>query len=165
MHPNPTQKEYEAYIKEALETLLRHLGVVVTGIAVDVDEKTKTTRFVIETPDSALLIGDRGDRLMAFNHIMKRMVEKHFGETEGGFMIDVNGYRKKQLDDLRAKAHMLAERARYFKSSVEMDPMSSYDRMIIHSEFSDVPDITTESTGGGKGRRIILRYVEVSVEE
>lgn len=157
--------EQVTYIKEALEAILKHLAITVTELSIDTNEKTNSTRFLVSTPDSALMIGDHGDRLMALNHIMKRMLEKRFGNVEGGFMIDVNDYRKKQLDDLRAKAHMLAERARYFKSSVEMDPMSSYDRMIIHSEFSDVPDITTESTGGGKGRRIILRYVEVSVDE
>lgn len=158
----------QEFIHSALEEMLKHLGVSVTDLGVEIDDKTGSARFIISTPDSALLIGERGDRLMALNHIVKRMIEKKFGEITatdgGGFMIDVNDYRKKQLDTLRAKAHMLAERARYFRSSVEMDPMSSYERMIIHSEFADTPDITTESTGGGKSRRVVLRFVEVVVE-
>ncbi len=150
-------------IKESLETMLGHLSVVVDSVTLDDDEKTRTKRFVVATPDSALLIGEKGARLMALNYLLKKILERRFGEIETGFMVDVNDYRKKQLDDLRAKAHMLAERARYFKSSVEMDPMSSYERMIVHSEFAEVPDIKTESAGGGKDRRIVLRYTEVEV--
>ena len=69
-------------------------------------------------------------------------------------------YQKKRIDDVRAKAHILAERARYFKSSVEMDPMSSYERMIVHAEFTNTNDIVTVSTGQGRERRIIIRFSE-----
>ncbi len=158
MNPEQTQ-----LIKESLETMLGHLSVVVQGVTVEDDEKTRTRRFVVATPDSALLIGEKGARLMALNYLLKKILEQRFASVETGFMVDVNDYRKKQLDDLRAKAHMLAERARYFKSSVEMDPMSSYERMIVHSEFAETPDIITESTGGGKDRRIVLRYTEIEI--
>jgi predicted RNA-binding protein Jag len=58
---------------------------------------------------------------------------------------------------------MLAERARYFKSSIEMDPMSSYERMIVHAEFTETPDIATESAGFGKDRHVVLKYTEEKV--
>jgi spoIIIJ-associated protein len=87
-------------------------------------------------------------------------VEKKFGGDATSFMVDINGYQKKHIDDIRVKANILAERARYFKSAVEMDPMSSYERMIVHSEFASVPDIATESSGTGRDRRIILKYTE-----
>lgn len=155
--------EQQNHIKEALKTILQHLSVAVNDLSVDTEGKTQTVRFLVSTPDSALLIGQRGDRLLALNHLLKKIFEQKWGDVEAPFMVDVNDYRKKQLDDLRAKAHMLAERARYFKSSVEMDPMSSYERMIVHSEFAEVPDIQTTSQGGGKERRVVLRFVEVVV--
>ena len=101
--------------------------------------------------------------MLALNHLMKRIVDKKEDESLPSFLVDVNDYQKKRIDDIRARAHMLAERARYFKSSVEMDPMSSYERMIVHAEFTEVPDIKTESTGNGRDRRVVLRYCEEKV--
>ena len=150
----------EEFIINTLRTLLGHLQITVSDITPEIDEKTKSTRFVVATTDSAILIGERGDRLLALNHLIKRIVEKNQTDPDFAFMIDVNDYQKKRVDDIRAKAHMLAERARYFKSTVEMDPMSSYERMIVHSEFADTKDIITESSGVGKDRRVIIKYTE-----
>ncbi len=152
--------EQETYIIDTLKTLLTHLNVAYSDIATEKDERTSSMRFMISTPDSAILIGERGDRLMAINHLVKRMVEKHSDNAELSFLIDVNNYQKKHIDEIRAKANMLAERARYFKSSVEMDPMSSYERMIVHAEFTDTKDIATESTGYGRDRRVTIKYTE-----
>ena len=154
--------EQEKHIRETLETLLGHLGVVITDIVVETDPQTKSSRFVVSTPDSAILIGEHGARLLALNHVMKRIIERGEAPTEP-FLIDVNDYQKKRIDDIRAKAHMLAERARYFKSSVEMDPMSSYERMIVHAQFGEANDIVTESTGQGRDRRVIIRYTESKI--
>jgi spoIIIJ-associated protein len=150
----------EQLIIETIQKLLAHLGVAFTGITVENDVRTKSLRFVIVTTDSLILIGENGARLLALNHLIKRMVEQEPKGDAPSFMVDVNDFQKKHIDEIRAKANMLAERARFFKSSVEMDPMSSYERMIVHSEFSDTPDIATESSGYGKDRHITLRFTE-----
>jgi spoIIIJ-associated protein len=155
---------HETRIRECLDAILKHLQITVNEITSEADPKLSMVRFVVSSPDSALLIGERGARLLALNYLLKKIIEKDFPGVGLSFMVDVNDYQKKHVDELRAKAHMLAERARYFKSSVEMDPMSSYERLIIHAEFTDVPDIKTESTGGGKDRRVVIRYVEKAAE-
>lgn len=152
--------DQKIFIVDTLKSLLAHLQVPYSEIVVENDERTNSLRYMVATPDSAILIGENGDRLMAINHLVKRIVEKQLATTELTFLVDVNGYQKRHIDDVRAKANMLAERARYFKSSVEMDPMSSYERMIVHAEFTTVPDIATESTGYGRDRRVIIRYTE-----
>lgn len=148
------------HITNTLRTILGHLNIVLEGISAETDPATKSLRFEVRTPDSAILIGERGARLLALNHLVKRIAERELKDEELQFFIDVNDYQKKRIDDIRTKAHMLAERARYFKSSVEMDPMSSYERMIIHAQFTEVSDITTESLGQGKDRRVVLKYTE-----
>jgi spoIIIJ-associated protein len=152
--------EHQDYITSTLRTLLGLLGVTVSDILTEEDDRTKSLRFIVQTADSAILIGEHGARLLALNHVIKRMTEKKFPDSPLSFMVDVNDYQKKRIEDIRAKAHMLAERARYFKSSVEMDPMSSYERMIIHAEFTETPDILTESAGSGRERHVVLRYTE-----
>lgn len=150
----------QEHITEVLQTILGFLGISFTEITIEKDEKTGSLRFVIHTPQSATLIGEHGARLLALNHLVKRIVEREEKDEHITFFIDVNDYQKKHIEDIRMKAQVLAERARYFKSSVEMDPMSSYERMIIHSEFTEVPDIKTESVGMGKDRRVVIVYTE-----
>ena len=153
--------EQQEHIINTIKTLLAHLGVAINDVTVESEERTKSLRFLISTPDSSILIGEHGARLLAINHLMKRMVERNMKDHEPlSFFVDVNDYQKKRIDEIRAKASMLAERARYFKSSVEMEPMSSYERMIVHAEFTETPDKSTDSTGFGKERRVVIRYAE-----
>jgi hypothetical protein len=62
-------------------------------------------------------------------------------------------------DSVKAVAHMMAERAKFFKTNIEMDPMSAYERRIIHSFLQNVPEVTTESKGEGADRRVVIKYV------
>ena len=43
--------------------------------------------------------------------------------------------------------------------------MSSYERMIVHSTFSDDPEVTTESEGEGKFRRVILKHTSRVIQK
>ena len=54
---------------------------------------------------------------------------------------------------------MMSERARYFKSNVEVDPMSAFDRRVVHEFLSNMPDLKTESMGFGPTRRVVIKYI------
>ena len=136
-------------------------------VALGVDDATVTVAETprvcacIRVPDAKTLIGMRGETLRALNHIVKRMVETKAGEElRAAFLIDVNGYYENQAETVRAQARMLAQRARLFKHDVEMNPMSPYERMLIHELFSEDLEIKTESQGEGKFRHVVLKYVE-----
>ncbi|MAZ67261.1 hypothetical protein CL652_00630 [bacterium] len=146
-----TQEE----IKNFIETLITKAGI--TFDSIDVEDSSEQLVFQIRTQESAKLIGSRGDTIRALNHIIRKAFEK---DEASRFMIDVNGYRTKKIDDLKQTAKLLAERARSLKYNVEMTPMSSYERMIVHAALTDEPNITTESYGEGRDRRVVIRYVE-----
>jgi len=148
--------------EEVLRTLLSSLQIQVEGITQDFDEKMKTMRFHVSSPDSRMLIGERGDRLQSLNHLLKKIMEKKVteGERAPSIMVDVNRYQTKHIEELRVKAGMLAERARYFRTSMPLEPMSAFDRLIVHAEFTDIPDIRTESSGAGKDRHVVLFFEE-----
>jgi spoIIIJ-associated protein len=114
--------------------------------------------YLVSSSDSALLIGTRGENLRALNYLVKKIVENKFGEEYGrAVTVDVGGYQKKQIEDVQNNARMLAERVRLFRSSVEMSPMSSYERMIVHALFSEDPAVMTESEGEGPHRRVVIK--------
>jgi len=113
----------------------------------------------IGTKESAILIGSNGEHLRALNMILKKVFERRLSlASDSQFLVDVNGYYGKRLKELKNHARMLADRARMFKSNVEMQPMNAYERMIIHATFANDPEIKTESEGEGKFRRVVLKY-------
>ena len=142
-------------LKKTVSDLLASLGAEVSAVGVN----TGPRRVVaVTSPDSAALIGPRGEHLRALNTVARRIIEARHGEEASNFLIDVNGYQEAQLEAVRQNARVLAQRARLFKHDVEMPPQSAYERLVIHELFAEDPDIKTESAGEGKFRHVVLKY-------
>lgn len=150
----------ETEIKSLIQDILQSMSLNFDSIETQIDPMTQNTVFIIKTGDSGLLIGDRGETFNAFSHLIKRIAEKRFGEDHPDFFIDVNDYRSSLAEKLKLQAKMLASRARDMKANIEMDPMSSYERLVIHGTLSDEPNVKTESIGEGRNRRIVIKYIE-----
>ncbi len=149
-------------IQHTIEHLLKIMGIKFETITFL--ESDNRGSFMIKSPESHLLIGTRGAHLAAFNHIVKRIAAKNVElETDSlNFYVDVNDYHQKLMQEIKNKANILAGRARSFKINIEMEPMSSYERMIVHSFFEGSPDIKTESVGTDSNRHVVLKYIEPS---
>jgi spoIIIJ-associated protein len=150
-----------AYTKDIIEKTLTALGVPFSVEVID-DTDIHMTVFNITTEESNIMIGHNGEHLQSLSHLIKKMSDHHSTEERRAskevFLIDINNYQRKRINELKDKATILAERAKYFKSSVEMEPMSPYERMIIHSIFAENREVATESIGQGRERRIVLKY-------
>jgi len=146
----------EQKVKTIINGILNQLGVQVENI--DIRNSEENPVFAIKTPESAKLIGNRGETLHALSHIVKRTVLHAHPHEEYRFSIDVNGYQQKRVDELKQKAKMLAERARTFRHDVELPPMNAYERMVVHSVISEDSELSTLSEGEGKYRRVIIKY-------
>lgn len=147
------------FIKKTLNDILTKLNV---SFELDIqnDDEINATIFLIKTNESNLLIGYKGVNLSAISHIVRRIVNKKFNtENNKYFIIDVNNYYGKKIEEIKTNAKMLAERAKYFKSSVEMQPLSPYERMIVHAIFTNSKEFATKSTGDGDNRRVIIKYI------
>jgi len=159
MNPSP-----ETILKELLD------AAGISSATVSRSETAGQVIFGIESSgDARDLIGPRGETIQAIDHLVKKIYEERLpaqtapSATEGEgrvgmFLIDVNGYRTKQIKDLQAKALMMAERARSFQYDVELSPMSAYERLIIHTTLQDAPNVKTESQGEGRSRRVVIKY-------
>ncbi len=147
-------------IQEIITTTLTHMNVAYESVEVVDSPESSHLRFSVRTADSPLLIGAKGENLAAFNYVVRRLVAKTLGEeTPVKFFIDVNDYHEKALEGIKTKATIMSERARSFKVNVELEPMSSYDRMLVHSFLENAKDIKTESVGEGVERRVVIKYV------
>lgn len=145
--------------KEIIENIFKYMSSSITKC--EFKEEDGTSWFLVETPDSGFMIGKDGETLRSLNYLVQKMSEKGQDDNEErkGFFIDINGYQKKRFENLKNIAHMMAERARYFKSNIEIDPMPSYERRIIHLFLEKNKDIKTESEGFGKDRRVVIKYI------
>ncbi len=155
-------------IKKIVEDFLKKTTFNVEEVDVSCEEGGKTLWCSIKSNDPNFLIGRDGEIIGSLNHLIKKIIERKAGRTAGddakeneaNIVIDVNDHQKKKIEDLKTMAHMMAERVRFFKSSIEIDPMSSYERRIVHEFLASKPNIQTESTGEGRLRRVVIKYVD-----
>ena len=101
------------------------------------------------------LIGERGATLRSFQHLVRLAVVRKVGSSPR-IDIDVNNYKKKRAEFLADFARHIGERVRAEKKYVELEPMSAFDRRIVHSTLSEYADIMTESRGEEPRRYIIV---------
>ena len=151
---------YKEKIQEAVEQIFKHSACTISKC--EFSEESGMLWCMIETPDSNFMIGRDGETLRSLNHIVQKIVEKGLIEKEEkgpSIFIDINGYQKKRFENLKNIAHMMAERARYFKSNIEIDPMPAFERRIIHMFLEGNKDIKTESEGYGPTRRVVIKYI------
>lgn len=143
-------------VKKTVENFLKKLGVAFEEIEVFKGLSSSGPKFIIKSQESGLLIGHRGDSLRALNHLIKRIVFKNSGVAK--FTIDINNYQEENIKRIRNQAMIAAEKAKDLKSEVELEPMSSYERMIVHSLLSTDPKISTESIGERDQRRVVIKF-------
>ncbi len=147
-------------IKDVLETLLTKMDIVASVMpqvqpASDQGEEVPIA-FDIQGDDLGILIGRRGQTLACLQFVV-RLIVGHQTKTWAPITIDVEGYRQRRSEKLRALAWRLAEQVRTRKSPFTLEPMLAYERRIIHLALADHPDVTTESTGEGEARKVVIR--------
>ena len=149
-------------IIETIKELLGKMAMHWESVELAPDSKDAHPRFLVKSNDSGVLIGTHGEHLGALTMVARRLVGKKIGQeiSPVKFFIDINGYFENNTRELQMKAKIMAERARSFKTNMELEPMSPYERMIIHSALESLPDIKTESVGFGRGRKVVIKYVE-----
>lgn len=148
----------KALVEKTTKELIENLLCSDTEVSVEFDS-SGVYRISVQTKDENSLIGKDNERFEAFSHLLKRILAKTLGE-EMKIIVDVNNIRGKNDEAIKTKASIVAERARAFKKDIELEPMTSYERRIVHSHLEGSPNIKTESVGEGKQRRLVIRFVE-----
>ena len=151
----------EEVAEEILETLLELMGVEATIMP----ESLQTTNgeeqvapplaFNIHGEDLGILIGRRGQTLAALQYVV-RLIINHQMKVWTPVVIDVEGYKQRRSEALQALAVRMAEQVRIKGVPFTLEPMPAYERRLIHLALTDHPDVTTESTGEGDARKVVI---------
>lgn len=112
----------------------------------------------VKTEDSGRLIGRQGQTLSDLQYITNRLLFQQ-DPSAPKIMVDVSGYRAQAREALVRKAKEAAEKVRRWGDVVELEPLSAFDRRIIHQALKDDPSIETHSVEveGTDKKAILLR--------
>ena len=127
-----------------------------------------TRRITIVGDDASALIGHHGDTLDALQYLANlASARKNIrGERDKSRVtIDIEGYRKKREETLRALARRMAAKAIRNRRSVMLEPMSAYERRIIHSEIQGIEGVSTNSIGSDNNRKIVIFLTDKKPKE
>ena len=111
--------------------------------------------FDIKGEELGILIGRRGQTLACLQYIL-RLIVSHRVKASAFIVIDVNGYKQQRYQSLNTLAKRIAEEVEANGKSFELEPMTAYERRIIHIALADHPAVTTESTGLGESRKVVI---------
>ena len=109
----------------------------------------------LKTEEPQILIGKDGQTLMDIQHLLKRILRKNLEQVFIDF--DINEYKKKKREYLKELAQNSADEVVLTKKEKTLNPMSSYERRIIHIELSGRNDVETESIGEEMERRVVIK--------
>ena len=127
-----------------------------------------TRRINIVGDDASALIGHHGDTLDALQYLANlASARKNIrGERDKSRVtLDIEGYRAKREETLRALARRMAAKALRNRRSVMLEPMSAYERRIIHSEIQSIEGVSTNSIGSDNNRKIVIFLTDKKPKE
>ena len=143
--------------KRLLEQLMQHMG-----FSVDVNIETgETNRLNVVGADDdehealGALIGRKGERLSALQHIVNLMLSREMGEWTR-VLVDVEGYRGRREQQLREIADRAAARVVETGKMLQLEPMPALERRWIHLALRDHPAVGTQSIGEEPNRRVVV---------
>ncbi len=143
------------------EFLFDYLGNFFTSIDQDmevaIEEKPDGFIVNLNAENNAILIGKMGKTLAAFNTVVRGAVNAEF-KKRIDVLIDVNHYKEERYSRLRSMAKRIGKQVSRSKVDVELDPMPSDERKVIHKALNDWRNVRTESEGEGSKRHVCIRY-------
>jgi len=142
--------------KEILEELMRHIGF---AVKVEVETGDTSRLNVVADPDGrealGSLIGRKGERLSALQHLVNLMLSRRMGEWTR-VLVDVEDYRGRRERQLRDLANRAAARVEETGKMIQLEPMPALERRWIHLALRDHPQVATQSIGEEPNRRIVV---------
>jgi spoIIIJ-associated protein len=123
--------------------------------SVDVVETDDEIRATVNGEDLGILIGRHGSTIDALQHLASRIAFR--GEVDRKLVVvDAAGYRERREAALRRMADEAAADALSFGRPVELEPMGSHERKVVHRYLTDRTDIQTHSEGDEPERRLVV---------
>ena len=123
---------------------------------IDIDVEGSRAAVSIVGADLSRLVGPEGATLDALQELTRLAVHRETG-VRSRLMLDVGGYRAKRREELTDLGRRTAEQVRSSGEPVRLDPMTPFERKVVHDAVSALDGVASESEGEEPNRRIVVR--------
>lgn len=148
-----TENKAENNVKEFLDEFISKLPT--NGITYEIKNDKNDLLVDINGEDTGYLIGYRGNVLNSLQLILNNVANKELNERVR-VLLNIGGYKQKREKDLKDLAEKIAGTVIRKRKSITLEPMSSYERKIIHSALQDNSKVETHSIGEEPNRKIVV---------
>ena len=145
--------ELKARVEEFLVNLAKNMNM---EISVECQINENDLNFNIKGDKVGKLIGYRGETLNAIQTLLGGL--KRSGEGRYRLYLDIEGYKSSREQTLIDLANRMADKSEEIERNVHLDPMSAYERRIIHSALQNRTLVETESMGEGENRHVVIKF-------
>ena len=142
---------------ELVKTIIADMGIEASVEMADGENGEK--RITVNGEAASVLIGHHGDTLDSIQYLANLAANMRVDGKKEPYVkitVDVEGYRAKREETLRALARRMAAKVQKYKKSVMLEPMNPYERRIIHSEIQNIAGVSTNSIGSENNRKIVI---------
>lgn len=137
------------------------LGLLLLEGSYDIEESDEALQVLIETKDAGRLIGFKGENLESLQLLLNQLMSRKAPENEfKRVIVDVEGWRKQKEEELASRAKGWIEEVKESGQELELEPMSPWQRRIVHMVVQDTEGVESESIGEGRDRHLVIKPVK-----
>jgi spoIIIJ-associated protein len=155
----PSGERVDEGMPAAREQLREFVGRVTEAMGlevhIDISETPESIAVDIAGDDLGILIGRHGQTIDALQYLAAIVVNGH-RQSRRQIVIDAEGYRERRESSLKALADRTAQKVTRTSAPIELKPMTSSERKIIHLHLRDHPRVETVSEGVEPYRKVIV---------
>ncbi len=150
------KEDIKQYLKQFFKQLDNYLNV---NIKCEILERDNIYDITLTSDNNAILIGKDGKNLEAIQVIVRNIINQNTNNSTK-INIDVSNYKTSKMEKLEKEIEKIAKEVQNTKVAVKLDPMNSYQRMIVHTHISKYEDLISESIGEEPERYIVIKPKE-----
>ena len=135
-----------------LNAILKNLGC--DNVEVKAAVRENGALIILDGEGLGVVIGHRGETLDALQHLVSLAAN-----NSGGYFkvtLNIGDYREKREQTLIGLATRVAEQVKRNNRNRALEPMSAYERRIIHTAVQTIDGVNSASIGEGKNRRVVI---------
>ena len=151
-------------VSKYISFILENIGVIaIPTYTYEFDPETDIVVFRISIDDrqdkklSSKVIGFQGRTLNAINVLLRLFIHNKYNHSYR-ILLDCNNYKQRKYKQFTNLAHSIGNEVKKTRKDVELTPMTSDERRIIHNIIAKMNYCESESIGAGKSRHIIIKY-------
>ncbi len=158
---NAEEVDLAAQIVDDLLQILNINGGIAIREPVTAGDGLGSARAVIDISgeDLGMLIGRRGESLMAFQYVVNLVMTRRY-PGRGSVTVDVEHYRHRREEQVVSLAGRMAERVREMGEPITLEPMSAAERRLVHLALVEDPELETNSIGEGESRKVVISLMD-----